>query len=263
MAASPRSIAGRRSTRRRQSDGCALSLRPRCDTPKSTRAGISDKISDRPSPATPSRPAAGHRPAPSPPQPARNAGGREGPARNAGGSPAASRTPKIFECPPQALYAPRSDYIDAVQRDGMSEAWRTKIMAWFGQVRSPRAPRPPARRGRPFEPPQLGDSFKLKRETLSSATNYLDRYLSRRSCGNVNFQRVAGVRKKSPAAAPAPAARPTARFPPSPGDDPRTSTRETTPENLDRRPSPGSRPSRPSSSRARSRRRGRSGRRTS
>lgn len=25
------------------------------------------------------------------------------------------------------------------------------------------------------------------------ATNYLDRYLSRRSCGNVNFQRVAGA----------------------------------------------------------------------
>ncbi|KAH8079575.1 hypothetical protein JL720_9322 [Aureococcus anophagefferens] len=110
----------------------------------------------------------------------------------------------------EALYAPRSDYIDAVQRDGMSEAWRTKIMAWFGQ---------------------LGDSFKLKRETLSSATNYLDRYLSRRSCGNVNFQRVAGVRKKSPAAAAAPAARPTARFPPFPSDDPRTSTRETAPEN--------------------------------
>ncbi|KAH8075017.1 hypothetical protein JL721_1001 [Aureococcus anophagefferens] len=57
----------------------------------------------------------------------------------------------------EALYAPRSDYIDAVQRDGMSEAWRTKIMAWFGQ---------------------LGDSFKLKRETLSSATNYLDRLAS-------------------------------------------------------------------------------------
>ncbi|CAH0375003.1 unnamed protein product [Pelagomonas calceolata] len=49
----------------------------------------------------------------------------------------------------------------------MSPQWRPKIMAWFDQ---------------------LGDSFQLKAETLAMATNYLDRYLSRRSCGNVSFQ---------------------------------------------------------------------------
>ena len=48
----------------------------------------------------------------------------------------------------------------------MSPQWRPKIMAWFDQ---------------------LGDSFQLKAETLAMATNYLDRYLSRRSCGNVSF----------------------------------------------------------------------------
>lgn len=65
------------------------------------------------------------------------------------------------------MYRPRPDYLEAVQRDGMSPQWRPKIMAWFDQ---------------------LGDSFQLKAETLAMATNYLDRYLSRRSCGNVSFQ---------------------------------------------------------------------------
>ncbi|KAH8078455.1 hypothetical protein JL720_9646 [Aureococcus anophagefferens] len=36
----------------------------------------------------------------------------------------------------EALYAPRSDYIDAVQVDGMKEAWRTKIMAWLASIAS-------------------------------------------------------------------------------------------------------------------------------
>jgi len=67
----------------------------------------------------------------------------------------------------EELYRPRPDYLEAVQRDGMSPQWRPKIMAWFDQ---------------------LGDSFQLKPETLAMATNYLDRYLSRRSCGNVSFQ---------------------------------------------------------------------------
>ncbi len=65
------------------------------------------------------------------------------------------------------LYRPRPDYLEAVQRDGMSPQWRPKIMAWFDQ---------------------LGDSFQLKAETLAMATNYLDRYLSRQSCDNVSFQ---------------------------------------------------------------------------
>lgn len=39
----------------------------------------------------------------------------------------------------QAAYQPRPDYLDAVQRDGMSHQWRPKIMAWFDQVRSSRA----------------------------------------------------------------------------------------------------------------------------
>ncbi|KAK7231918.1 cyclin D1/2/4 [Aureococcus anophagefferens] len=79
----------------------------------------------------------------------------------------------------EALYAPRSDYIDAVQVDGMKEAWRTKIMAWFDQARGPRVAQRGVSRGRPARA-QLGESFKLKPETLSFATNYLDRYLSRR-----------------------------------------------------------------------------------
>ena len=82
--------------------------------------------------------------------------------------PGRPRTAKSPSFPSQEdLYRPRPDYLEAVQRDGMSPQWRPKIMAWFDQ---------------------LGDSFQLKAETLAMATNYLDRYLSRRSCGNVSFQ---------------------------------------------------------------------------
>ena len=81
------------------------------------------------------------------------------------------QTPRTANSPSfpsqEDLYRPRPDYLEAVQRDGMSPQWRPKIMAWFDQ---------------------LGDSFQLKAETLAMATNYLDRYLSRRSCGNVSFQ---------------------------------------------------------------------------
>jgi len=65
------------------------------------------------------------------------------------------------------LYRPLPDYLETVQRDGMSPQWRLKIMAWFDQ---------------------LGDWFQLKTETLVMATNYLDRYLSRQSCDKVSFQ---------------------------------------------------------------------------
>ena len=75
--------------------------------------------------------------------------------------------------PPQVLalseptYAARPDYIEAVQKHGMVVDWRLKIVAWFDQ---------------------LGDAFDMKPETIAMATNYLDRYLSRRSCGGVNLQ---------------------------------------------------------------------------
>ncbi|KAJ1462448.1 cyclin-like protein [Pelagophyceae sp. CCMP2097] len=67
----------------------------------------------------------------------------------------------------EGLYEPRPDYIHEVQRDGMNESWRGKIITWFHQ---------------------LGESFKMSGETLSVATNYLDRYLSLKSVGSVNFQ---------------------------------------------------------------------------
>ena len=42
-----------------------------------------------------------------------------------------------FPNPSQALYQPRADYIASVQRQGMCEAWRSKIVAWFEQVSHP------------------------------------------------------------------------------------------------------------------------------
>ena len=65
------------------------------------------------------------------------------------------------------VYRPRADYIESVQKHGMVEEWRVKITAWFDQ---------------------LGEAFDMKSETVAMATNYLDRYLSRRSCGGVNLQ---------------------------------------------------------------------------
>ncbi|KAH8094392.1 N-acetylgalactosaminyltransferase 7 [Aureococcus anophagefferens] len=67
----------------------------------------------------------------------------------------------------EPTYAARPDYIEAVQKHGMVVDWRLKIVAWFDQ---------------------LGDAFDMKPETIAMATNYLDRYLSRRSCGGVNLQ---------------------------------------------------------------------------
>ena len=45
------------------------------------------------------------------------------------------RTAKSPSFPSQEdLYRPRPDYLEAVQRDGMSPQWRPKIMAWFDQL---------------------------------------------------------------------------------------------------------------------------------
>ena len=77
-----------------------------------------------------------------------------------------SRHPQVLALS-EPTYAARPDYIEAVQKHGMVVDWRLKIVAWFDQ---------------------LGDAFDMKPETIAMATNYLDRYLSRRSCGGVNLQ---------------------------------------------------------------------------
>lgn len=77
------------------------------------------------------------------------------------------RLSRLSSC--EALYEPRPDYITEVQQDGMNETWREKIVTWFNQ---------------------LGENFMMSSETLSVATNYLDRYLSLKSVGSVNFQLV-------------------------------------------------------------------------
>jgi len=70
----------------------------------------------------------------------------------------------------EKAYAPRSGYVDAVQNSGMTVEWRTKIVAWFSEV---------------------GAAFSMEAVTVSVATSYLDRYLSRRSCAAVELQLVA------------------------------------------------------------------------
>ncbi|KAJ8613495.1 hypothetical protein CTAYLR_002167 [Chrysophaeum taylorii] len=67
----------------------------------------------------------------------------------------------------EVLYQPLPTYITEVQADGMTEGWRHKITVWFDQ---------------------LAESFKMSTETLSVATNYLDRYLSCETCGSLKFQ---------------------------------------------------------------------------
>lgn len=70
-------------------------------------------------------------------------------------------------CLSQAQYQPFSTYLRDVQADGMTEAWRLKMMTWFNQ---------------------LAETCSLSEETLSVATNYLDRYLSAESCCSQRFQ---------------------------------------------------------------------------
>mmetsp|Transcript_26129 Transcript_26129/g.78427 ORF Transcript_26129/g.78427 Transcript_26129/m.78427 type:complete len:364 (-) Transcript_26129:99-1190(-) len=63
--------------------------------------------------------------------------------------------------------APASDYIERIQVDGMTTSWRSKITSWFGE---------------------LGAAFAMDAATIAVATNYLDRYLSRRSCDSLDLQ---------------------------------------------------------------------------
>lgn len=67
----------------------------------------------------------------------------------------------------EPAYAPNADYIETVQTRGMTDAWRAKIASWFRE---------------------LGEAFDMRSETVAIATNYLDRYLSRRSCESVDLQ---------------------------------------------------------------------------
>ena len=95
----------------------------------------------------------------------------------------------------EPVYAPNADYIETVrsrvqfsrsrsngrfrhatnstrkqtqvQTRGMTDAWRAKIASWFRE---------------------LGEAFDMRSETVAIATNYLDRYLSRRSCESVDLQ---------------------------------------------------------------------------
>ncbi|KAH8072364.1 N-acetylgalactosaminyltransferase 7 [Aureococcus anophagefferens] len=87
--------------------------------------------------------------------------------RDTGDDPKQGRTTAKVLALSEPTYAARPDYIEAVQKHGMVVDWRLKIVAWFDQ---------------------LGDAFDMKPETIAMATNYLDRYLSRRSCGGVNLQ---------------------------------------------------------------------------
>eukprot|EP00633_Aureoumbra_lagunensis_P003757 CAMPEP_0197285820 /NCGR_PEP_ID=MMETSP0890-20130614/1158_1 /TAXON_ID=44058 ORGANISM="Aureoumbra lagunensis, Strain CCMP1510" /NCGR_SAMPLE_ID=MMETSP0890 /ASSEMBLY_ACC=CAM_ASM_000533 /LENGTH=291 /DNA_ID=CAMNT_0042753655 /DNA_START=168 /DNA_END=1043 /DNA_ORIENTATION=+ len=67
----------------------------------------------------------------------------------------------------EELYQPNPTYIGLIQVDGMTEGWRHKITVWFDQ---------------------LAESFNMSTETLSIATNYLDRYLSVETCDSLKFQ---------------------------------------------------------------------------
>ena len=62
------------------------------------------------------------------------------------------------------------DYIDRVQRHGMTPQWRARITEWYAQ---------------------LATSFKLSDGTTCMAVNFLDRYLAATSCSGVSFQLVA------------------------------------------------------------------------
>jgi len=67
----------------------------------------------------------------------------------------------------EAAYAVDEAYINNVQTRGMTTAWRDKISQWFSE---------------------LGDAFDMRGETVAIASNYLDRYLSRRSCESTDLQ---------------------------------------------------------------------------
>lgn len=67
----------------------------------------------------------------------------------------------------QAAYQPKASYLSDVQVDSMTEFWRRKITFWFEQI---------------------GGSFGLHSETLSTAVNLLDRYLSVESVDSRRFQ---------------------------------------------------------------------------
>lgn len=54
-----------------------------------------------------------------------------------------------------------------MQREGVTSEWRAKIVSWFYE---------------------LGDSFGLDASTIFTAVNYLDRFLSKRSCDCFNFR---------------------------------------------------------------------------
>jgi len=67
----------------------------------------------------------------------------------------------------EQAYAVDGDYLCTVQTFGMTAGWRDKIAQWYGE---------------------LGHAFEMRKETIAIATNYLDRYLSRRSCESVDLQ---------------------------------------------------------------------------
>jgi len=67
----------------------------------------------------------------------------------------------------EAIYAPLEGYIEHVQRQGMTVEWRSKIVTWYHQ---------------------LADSFALDVTTIYAATNFLDRFLSKKSCNSMNFR---------------------------------------------------------------------------
>lgn len=61
----------------------------------------------------------------------------------------------------------KADYAFTVQRHGFTPAWREKMVGWFEGVQV---------------------AFKLERCTVAAATDYLDRFLSKKSCTPLNFQ---------------------------------------------------------------------------